>query len=53
MISSAATFSEIDYILFTECEHNLEDYIQMDNTKGPGQVINLTQFVQRFYKSVV
>ncbi|XP_050301232.1 protein N-terminal glutamine amidohydrolase isoform X2 [Anthonomus grandis grandis] len=31
-------------------EHNLEDYIQMDHDKGPGQVLNLTQFVQRFYK---
>ncbi|KAL1512509.1 hypothetical protein ABEB36_002091 [Hypothenemus hampei] len=30
--------------------HNLEDYIQMDIGKGPGQVLNLTQFVQRFYK---
>lgn len=30
--------------------HNLEDYIQMDSTKGPGQVLNLSQFVQRFYK---
>lgn len=31
-------------------DHNLEDYIQMDTSKGPGQVYNLTQFVQRFYK---
>ncbi|KAJ8938271.1 hypothetical protein NQ314_011551 [Rhamnusium bicolor] len=31
-------------------DHNLEDYIQMDTSKGPGQVLNLTQFVQRFYK---
>lgn len=30
--------------------HNLEEYIQMDHSKGPGQVLNLTQFVQRFYK---
>ncbi|XP_030766309.1 protein N-terminal glutamine amidohydrolase [Sitophilus oryzae] len=30
--------------------HNLEDYIQMDGAKGPGVVLNLTQFVQRFYK---
>ncbi|XP_017776767.1 PREDICTED: protein N-terminal glutamine amidohydrolase isoform X1 [Nicrophorus vespilloides] len=30
--------------------HNLEDFIQMDATKGPGQVHNLTQFVQRFCK---
>ncbi|KAJ3637282.1 hypothetical protein MTP99_000755 [Tenebrio molitor] len=30
--------------------HNLEDYIQMDSSKGPGQVLSLTQFVQRFYK---
>lgn len=30
--------------------HNLEDYIQMDAAKGPGQVLNLSQFVQRFYK---
>lgn len=34
----------------TGCEHNLDEYIQMDSTKGPGQVLNLTQFVQRFYK---
>nr|CAH7729022.1 unnamed protein product [Callosobruchus chinensis] len=32
------------------CAHNLEDYIQMDTSKGPGQVLTLTQFVQRFYK---
>ncbi|XP_060536488.1 protein N-terminal glutamine amidohydrolase [Cylas formicarius] len=32
--------------------HNLEEYIQMDIGKGPGQVLNLSQFVQRFYKSV-
>nr|CAI5823505.1 unnamed protein product [Callosobruchus analis] len=32
------------------CAHNLEDYIQMDTAKGPGQVLTLTQFVQRFYK---
>ncbi|KAK9752504.1 N-terminal glutamine amidase [Popillia japonica] len=31
--------------------HNLEEYIQMDTSKGPGQVYNLTQFVQKFYKS--
>ncbi|CAH0551559.1 unnamed protein product [Brassicogethes aeneus] len=30
--------------------HNLEDFIQMEATKGPGQVFSLTQFVQRFYK---
>ncbi|GLV46380.1 tungus [Carabus blaptoides fortunei] len=32
------------------CEHNLDEYIQMDSSKGPGHVLNLTQFVQRFYK---
>ncbi|XP_044746553.1 protein N-terminal glutamine amidohydrolase isoform X1 [Coccinella septempunctata] len=30
--------------------HNLEDFIQMDPAKGPGEVLSLTQFVQRFYK---
>ncbi|KAF5278708.1 hypothetical protein FQA39_LY18363 [Lamprigera yunnana] len=30
--------------------HNLEDYIQMDEKKGPGQVLNLSQFVKCFYK---
>ncbi|XP_025835216.1 protein N-terminal glutamine amidohydrolase [Agrilus planipennis] len=31
--------------------HNMDEYIQMDPNKGPGQVLNLTQFVQRFYKT--
>lgn len=35
---------------FLESAHNLDDFIQMDVNKGPGQVLNLTQFVQRFYK---
>lgn len=35
---------------FVASEHNLEDYIQMDMTKGPGQVLTLIQFVHRFYK---
>ncbi|KAB0805620.1 hypothetical protein PPYR_02590 [Photinus pyralis] len=30
--------------------HNLEDYIQMDSTKGPGHVLSLAQFVKHFYK---
>lgn len=30
--------------------HNLEDYIQMDSTKGPGHVLSLQQFVQHFYR---
>lgn len=30
--------------------HNLEDFIQMDQAKGPGTVYSLAQFVQRFYK---
>uniref|UniRef100_A0AAR5PV01 Protein N-terminal glutamine amidohydrolase n=1 Tax=Dendroctonus ponderosae TaxID=77166 RepID=A0AAR5PV01_DENPD len=34
----------------SSADHNLEDYIQMDHNKGPGEVLNLTQFVQRFYK---
>ncbi|CAF4794813.1 unnamed protein product [Pieris macdunnoughi] len=30
--------------------HNLDEYINMDADIGPGQVFNLTEFVQRFYK---
>ncbi|XP_041975151.1 protein N-terminal glutamine amidohydrolase [Aricia agestis] len=30
--------------------HNLDEYINMDTGTGPGQVFNLTDFVQRFYK---
>ncbi|VVC86681.1 protein N-terminal glutamine amidohydrolase [Leptidea sinapis] len=30
--------------------HNLDEYINMDEQSGPGQVFNLTDFVQRFYK---
>ncbi|XP_026743310.1 protein N-terminal glutamine amidohydrolase-like [Trichoplusia ni] len=30
--------------------HNLDEYINMDLGVGPGQVFNLTDFVQRFYK---
>ncbi|CAG4978202.1 unnamed protein product [Parnassius apollo] len=30
--------------------HNLDEYINMDLGSGPGQVFNLTDFVQRFYK---
>lgn len=30
--------------------HNLDEYINMDVDTGPGQVYNLTDFVQRFYK---
>lgn len=36
--------------LILDSTYNLEEYIQMDHTKGPGEVLNLTQFVQRFYK---
>ncbi|XP_049826540.1 protein N-terminal glutamine amidohydrolase isoform X2 [Aethina tumida] len=30
--------------------HNLDNYIQMDATKGPGQVYSLVEFVHRFFK---
>lgn len=38
------------FFLFLASTHNLEEYIQMDVSKGPGRVFNLTQFVQHFYK---
>ncbi|PSN47649.1 hypothetical protein C0J52_13279 [Blattella germanica] len=30
--------------------HNLDDFINMDPTKGLGQVMNLTQLVKTFYQ---
>lgn len=40
----------IFFSFFLASTHNLEEYIQMDISKGPGRVFNLTQFVQHFYK---
>ncbi|KAE8750698.1 hypothetical protein FOCC_FOCC002678 [Frankliniella occidentalis] len=30
--------------------HNMDQYVDMDQSKGPGQVLNLTQIVKRFYQ---
>lgn len=35
---------------FTGSTHNLDEYINMDIDLGPGQVFNLMEYVQRFYK---
>ncbi|KAK6618522.1 hypothetical protein RUM43_013715 [Polyplax serrata] len=32
------------------CSHNLEDFISMDPSRGFGEVLNLTQFVKKFYQ---
>lgn len=32
------------------CTHNMDQYVDMDQGKGPGQVLNLTQIVKRFYQ---
>ncbi|XP_046985525.1 protein N-terminal glutamine amidohydrolase [Schistocerca americana] len=32
------------------CSHNLEEFINMDPTKGHGEVMNLTQLVRKFYQ---
>ena len=31
--------------------HNLDDFISMDPTVGIGDVLNLTEFVKRFFRN--
>lgn len=38
------------FFIFSASTHNLDEYINMDTEAGPGQVFNLLDFVQRFYK---
>jgi hypothetical protein len=36
-------------VYFAASTHNLDEFINMDPTKGLGQVMNLTQLVKTFY----
>jgi len=37
-------------VYFAASTHNLDEFINMDPTKGLGQVMNLTQLVKTFYQ---
>jgi hypothetical protein len=39
-------------VCFAASTHNLDEFINMDPTKGVGQVMNLTQLVKTFYQQL-